>query len=288
MSGYKKPKKRLHREFVYLNVDTVINSLSAFEAGKVDEIIEKISEAREAGFQGGVGMGPTKVSGGRKKTANVEEELTRTRTNFSAFEEWHRYLDSESAFGELESWDLDTRDELEVGDTIRFIAHVKLTPIQRLLLTFIDFAGQASNPDSALKQPAAKVTETKKIARMMHQWMAGKDGGISVMISLAPLGTPSPAVFARLDEKYLVNGIGVLEGEYTVIAQVESLLDPGATVPAIRILRDTPPTPKETETITEALGTFVEPARALGVEIAPGDLSIAHPAVILHPIAIFR
>jgi hypothetical protein len=61
MSGYRKPKARLHREFVYLNHDTVLNSLSALEAGKVDEIIEKTSEAREGGLSASVTAGPVVV-----------------------------------------------------------------------------------------------------------------------------------------------------------------------------------------------------------------------------------
>ena len=48
---YKKPKSRLHREFLYLDNETIVNSLSALEAGKVDEIISKIDEAREGGLQ---------------------------------------------------------------------------------------------------------------------------------------------------------------------------------------------------------------------------------------------
>lgn len=49
----------------------IINSLSAFEAGKVDEIIEKVSEASEGGREGSIGYGPTKVAGNTKKTTNV-------------------------------------------------------------------------------------------------------------------------------------------------------------------------------------------------------------------------
>jgi uncharacterized protein YicC (UPF0701 family) len=100
MSGYSKPKTRLHREFLYLNHDTVINSLSAFESGKVDEIIEKVSEAREGGLEGSVGHGVAKVAGGKKKTSNIEEELKRTRTHFSAFEAWSRHLEEAGAFGQ--------------------------------------------------------------------------------------------------------------------------------------------------------------------------------------------
>ncbi len=86
MSGYKRPKVRLHQEFVYLNYDTVINALSAFEAGKVDEIIEKASKAQDGGMDAAIAIGPAKVGGGKKRQSTIQEELTRTRTWFSAFD----------------------------------------------------------------------------------------------------------------------------------------------------------------------------------------------------------
>lgn len=288
MSGYKKPKVRLHREFLYLNSDAVINSLSAFESGKVDEIIEKVSEAREGGIDVSLGYSATKLGAGKRKASNFEEELTRSRTNFSAFEAWYRHLKGEGALGELTAWDQETRNEIEVGDTIEFKASITLSPIQRVFLTFIDFANESSNPDSALKQPTTKVAETKKTARMMSGWMKGRGSGKSIMVSISPVGVDTPRVIARLDEANLVSGTQFVEGDFTVIAQVESLIKKGEAVPAIRILRETPPTPKETELITQALQGLIEPAAAFGIEIAADDITIVYPGVILNAVAIFR
>jgi hypothetical protein len=288
MSGYKKPKVQLHKEFLYLNHDTVINSLSAFEAGKVDEILEKVTEAREGGLGGTVGYGPAKASASKKKTSNVEEALTRSRTNFSAFEAWNTHLGEAGAFGELDEWNLETRNDIAVGDTIRFKAIVSLAPVQRMFLTFIDFAKQAADQDSIFKQPTEQLAKTKKTARMMSSWMSGRGEGKSIMISIQPVGESSPRVSARLDEEYLVSGTQFVEGEFTVIAQVESLIGTDEAVPAIRVLRETPPTPKETEVITDALANFIEPAAALGVEVTPDDITLRYPGVVFHPIAIYR
>lgn len=288
MSGYQKPKTRLHREFLYLNSDTVINSLSAFEAGAVDEIIEKVSEAREGGIEGGVASGLVKVSGGKRKASTVEEALTRSRTNFSAFEGWYRHLKDRDALGTFTEWDLGTRNDIEVGDTVEFKAHITLAPVQRMFLTYIDFANESSNPDSPLKQPTAKAAEAKKLARMMSGWMKGRGSGKNIMVSIAPLGIGVPRVIARLDEAYLVGGTQFVEGEFTVIAQVESLIAQGDAIPAIRVLRDTPPTPKETEIITEALQGFIEPAAEFGVEITADDITLGYPGVILNAVAIYR
>jgi hypothetical protein len=288
MSGYKKPKTRLHKEFIYLNFDTVVNSLSAFEAGKVDEILEKVTDTREGGLGASVGYGPAKVSGAKKKTSNVEEELRRTRTTFSAFEAWSSHLEAAGAFGEFLSWNLDTRNEVEIGDTVRFRATVQLSPLQGLFLTFIDFADQAGNQDSVFKRPTSELAGLKKQARLMSSWITNRDGSKSIMVTFHPLGQKEPPVYARLDERFLVNGLEFLDGEFTVIAQVESLIGEGDSVPAMRVLRETPPTPLEITTIATALESFIEPAAALGVEIRPDDLNFKYPGLIFHPIAIFR
>lgn len=71
MTGYQAPKIRHHREFLYLNHDTILNSLSALEAGKVDEIIQKVNEAREGGLEASVGVGPVRGGGRKKMSATV-------------------------------------------------------------------------------------------------------------------------------------------------------------------------------------------------------------------------
>lgn len=288
MAGYKRPVENLHREFTYLNHDSIINSLSAMEDGRVDEIIEKASAAREGGFNAGAQAGPVRAGGSKKKNLSTEEQLVRKRTMFSAFDAWYNFLSDRGGFGELSSWDLETREEIDAGDTIKFRAYVELNPLYKVLLTFISFADDASNPDSPLKQPAAKVAELKKTARMMRGWLSDANNNVNQLVHIQPLGSPYPKVVARLDESYLLAGSSGVEGEHTVIGQVEQLIEADAPVPVARVVRDTPPTPMETETMSKALGAFQEGAQALGVIIGEDDLTLKYPAVILKPIALFR
>lgn len=288
MGNYKQPKIRIHREFLYLNHDTIINSLSAFEAGKIDEIIRKASEATEGGMEGFLGYSSTKMGGKKSKTADIHEEMVSTRTKFSAFDAWFGNLDAAEAMGVLEGWDDETRDEIGVGHTIMLEGRVSLSPLYKVFSTFIGFANQASNPDSVFKQNAADVAGTKKTARMILGWMKGSGDSKNAMIDIAPFGVSHPRMVARLDEQYLVSGLQAVEGEYTIIAQVEALLNPGEKVPSIRVIRDTPPTPMETNTITDALQNMIQPAAELGVEVTEADITLEHPTVIMHPIAIFR
>ena len=285
MGTYKKPQKHLHREFMYLNHDTILNSLSALEAGKIDEIIQKVSEDKEGGLEAGIKSGPVKAGGGKKKATSVQEELVRTRTWFSAFDSWHKLLDGEEALGTFDEWDAEVRDALEVGDTIEFSAVVTLSPFHKVFRTFLSFAAESHKQDSPFYQKGPQQKETKMIARQITTLLGGS---ASVLVYIAPEGIDHPRMVAVLDEQFMVSPAESLEGRYTVIAQVEQLLEGSDSTSAIRILRDVPPTPLEVETISEAMEEIIEPAKALGVEVGPDDVTLSAPAVVVRPIAIFR
>lgn len=289
MGKYQKPKKQLHREFLYLDQETVMNSLSALESGAVDEIIQKANAAREGGFAGGLAIGPAEVSGSRKRTANVEEELVRTRTVFSAFDAWHKALSAEDAIGRFDEWDQEVRDQLSVGDTIEFSARTRLSPLHLVFRSFLSFAEQANTPGSLMQQKGPELQETKATAKQIVALMkGGPDRKGRISLYMAPCGQMTPLVVCSLSEEYLVRSGEDLEGEFRVIAQVEHLLKEGETIPAIRFIRDVPPTPMEVSTSAEALEGFKEAAEGLGVTIADEDILIPAPAVQVRPIAIFR
>src|ERR1039457_4088269 len=107
MAKYHKPDKKVHRGFYYLDDETVINSLSAVEAGKVDEVVSKVNSAREGGFGGGVGVYGAKVEAGKKVASAFEEEIVRTRTRFSIFELWYENLRNSKAIGTFDGWAAD-------------------------------------------------------------------------------------------------------------------------------------------------------------------------------------
>ena len=187
MAGYQAPKRRLHREFLYLDHETVLNSLSAIEAGKIDKIIQKVSQAREGGLEAALAAGPVRGGGKRKKVAEVEEELVKTRTWFSAFEEWYRHLSENGGIGMLyDAWDEDVRDALRVGDTLEFTADVTLAPLHKLIRTFVSFADRASSGMFG-ELEGAQLTETKESAAMMATWLGGSSKRMSLPVYLRPV-----------------------------------------------------------------------------------------------------
>jgi hypothetical protein len=288
MAGYRPPKKRLHREFLYLNHDTVLNSLSALEAGKVDEIIQKVVEAKEGGLEATVGTGPVRGGGGKKKKASIEEELVKTRTWFSAFDAWYAYLTDAESIGTFDKWDQDVRDALSVGDTLEFSAQLRLSPVHKVFRTFLSFAANAAKPEHVFAQKGMELTETKRTARMMVEWMGGSDRPTHLPMYLQPGGVVEPRIVAGLQDSYLVGGHESIEGTFTVIGQVSALLSADEAESPIRVIRDVPPTQAEVDVISEALTNFIEPARELGVEIDEDDITIRAPAVMLRPIAVYQ
>jgi hypothetical protein len=158
---YQKPKKNLHREFFYLNHDTILNSLSAFEAGQIDEILEKTTEASEGSVDGGVGFKGTRIGGVKKKQGSIHEELVKTRTRFSSFESWFSRLAEEGALGTFDEWDMEVRDEVAVGDTLHFSADVRVSPLFKMITAYSSFT---QTPQTfGLKQQG--LAEAKRISR---------------------------------------------------------------------------------------------------------------------------
>lgn len=288
MGSYKKPKQHLHHEFLYLNYETILNALSALEAGAVDEIILKTSEARDGGLEAGVSVGPAKAGGSKRRQASIQEELVRTRTWFSGFDGWYRTLKDRDAIGTFDVWDMEVRDAVAVGDTLEFKADIRLSPIHKLLATFLSYASSAGTPGSVFTVTPRELQEARKTAKMMEGWMSGRDGRRNLPVYLLPDGRGAPRIVARLDDKFIIGGLDAAEGTFTVVAQVDAVLRPGQEESVIRVIRDVPPTPKEVEVIIEAMSHFIKPAQELGVDLQPDDLMFAYPTVVVRPIAIYK
>lgn len=245
-------------------------------------------QAREGGFSVALSAGPADAGGNRKKTANIEEEMVRIRTVFSAFDAWYKHLDSEGALGRLNNWDLATRNELEVGDTIEFKARISLAPLHLLIRSFLSYATAAKALGSFFQQKGEELKETKATARLFHTLLGGKDAPHRLPTYMAPDEIAEPRIVARLEEQYLLDPKEEMGGVYRVIGQVDRLLEGEEEYSAIRIIRDVPPTPLEIKTVLEALANFIDPAKELGLELKSDDLSFPAPTVLLRPIAVFR
>lgn len=289
MAIYKRPSKKVHRGFVYLNDETVINSLSAVESGKIDEVVAKVNSAREGGFGGGVGIQGAKVEGAKKSTSGFEEEMVRTRTRFSVFDLWYRSLVEAKAIGQFDGWGADALMGVEVGDTVEFRAGLEVAPLQVLFRSFLWFADKAAATGNVFSQNGAELKETKAAAQNIRMMMGdANDEDEEVIVLATPDGDPGPVIAMPLRLKWLIGSLGQFGGKYSVIAQVERIVPGDEEFAALRLIRDVPPTPMEITTLREATANFNEPGQALGVTLPDDVVTIAGPALWLEPIAIFR
>lgn len=288
MSGYSKPKSRLHREFLYLNDSTVVNALSAIESGKVDEIIEQAKTSKGAGVEVGLGYGPAKIAAKRGRDSDVTANLVRTRTAFSAFDAWYRHLRDQEAMGDLSAWDEDTRNELDVGDTVELRARVEFSPIHKVFAIFLSYADKANRPDSFFTVDNRQLPGLKKVAAQARGMLRGADGATSSLVYIHPLGVNSPIMLANLSDLHFVGDRANIDGEYSVIVQISSLLTTSDKLPALRAISDAPRTSAEVDRVAESVDGLVEAAAQMGVTIQEEDKSFTYPTVVVHPIAIYR
>lgn len=178
--------------------------------------------------------------------------------------------------------------DVSPGDTVEFVAEVEVVPLETLFRLFLWFADQAATKGSMFEQKGPELQQTKNSARIMRQVLGGEDSSENALLVAAPVGDDGPLVAMTVDPQWLIGRLGEVGGRYTIVAQVEQILDPGEEIPALRLTRDVSPTPLELSTLKEVVSNFVEPAKELGVEISESASAVVGPALVVKPVAIYR
>jgi hypothetical protein len=286
---YQRPKERLHKGFVYLDDETVTNSLSAIEAGKIDEVLSKVSQTSRGGFGGSLaaGLGPAKadLKADKSSASELEETVRRTRTRFSIFEAWYETMTSRNGIGKFTGWGPDALRDVEPGDTVEFRGGLELSGLETIVRLYKWYAGMAETKGNVFSQPKEKMPEIRQARNVMNQMMGDSD---ETMVAAVPEGMSGPPVAMNMKEIWRIGPIGRLEGIYTVVAQVEQVLGAEDEWPAIRMLTDAPITPLELSTLKSVVGNFEDSSKAMGVQVSADDASVKGPALVLSPIAVFR
>lgn len=289
MSNYKKPQKNVHRGFFYLDDETVINSLSAMESGKIDEVVAKVNSAREGGFGGGVGIQGAKIEGAKKSNSAFEEEMVRIRTRFSVFELWYQSLVEAKALGSFDGWGASALADVRPGDTLEFRGHLEAAPLQTLLRLFLWFADKAKGQGHMFSQKGEELKGTKDAERTVRMMLGDpSDEEDQVVVLATPNGDAGPKVAMPIKTKWLIGKFGQFGGEYSVVAQVDRILTEGEKMPALRLTHEVAATQLEIDTLVESIQGYKDPANAMGVVITDEDAAISGPALWLEPIAIYR
>jgi len=303
MARYQKPKANRHRGFVYLDDDAVTDSLSALEAGKIDEVIAKISKARESGFKGEggadfsiAGKGVKAGAGGERSDSNShQEELIRKRTRFSIFEAWQAILSEQQALGVFTGWGPNILEDVSPGDTVRFNATIAMQPLQVMFRLFLWYWEASKKPGSPFKLSGEEQKSTKETAQLMQFLFLNSttSAGVSadddmVFVHAQPTGDPGPEVLMQLNRRWAVLPLGSMNGVYSVIGQVERVLKTGENYPAVRITYDVPVTQLEETLLRESVSGFTEAAQGIGLDVDDKAAFVPGPAMIVKPIGIYR
>lgn len=291
MALYKAPKERLHRDFFYLNDEVAINSLSALESGKVDEIVSKTTTAREGGFSGEVKIPVADIGVGasKKSSSEIEEEMVRTRTLFSIFDAWYHLMCEKKAIGTFDGWGKGALDGVEPGDTLEFRAALSQGPLQTVLRLFLWFADQAARDGNLFSQKGEARKTTVASSKNVRQLLGDvSDDDDEIPLLATPVGDPGPPVLLSVSRRWLIGRLGQLGGAFGVVGQVVQIVDEGEEYPVLRLTKDVSPTPLEIQTLKDAVQHFVEPAKGLGVEVEASESVIQGPVLVVKPIAIYR
>ncbi|MDO8732138.1 MAG: hypothetical protein Q7L55_06150 [Actinomycetota bacterium] len=287
MSNYRPPANRIHRGFFYLDDETVINSLSAVESGKIDEVAARVNSAREGGFGGGLGFSGVSLEASKKSSSEFEEEMVRTRTRFSVFELWYQTLKEGKALGSFDGWGPDALLNVASGDTVEFRAHLEIAPIQTLFRLFLWYVSKAKEQGHVMSAQGAELKSLKENERVIRMFLGdGEDD--QVVVIATPNGEAGPKVAMPIKTRWLIGRFGQLGGEYSIVAQVDRIVPESQEIPALRLTHDLAATSLEMTLLKEAIENFKEPAESMGITITDDDAAIAGPLLWLEPIALYR
>lgn len=169
---YEAPKKNPHRGFAYLDDDIVINSLSALESGKVDEVVEKINLAQERGMSVGLKVGTEGVGGSgesnKKRSESLQAEVIRRRTRFSVFELWYEALVSRQGIGRFNGWGPDALAGVEPGEVVEVRGRVEIVPLQVGFRMFLWFAGEVEKDNPLFTEVnSAEIANSASIIKFL-------------------------------------------------------------------------------------------------------------------------
>ncbi|WP_415977027.1 hypothetical protein [Rhodococcus sp. 077-4] len=285
-SYYNAPKHRVHRGFHYLDDETVINSLSAVESGKVDEVVAKVASAKEGGLSGKAGFTGLGIEGGKKSSTELEEQIVKVRTRFSIFEIWYQNLIEKEALGTFSGWNDRTYSLIRPGDTIEIRANVQIVPFQVLARLYFWYAEQAKIQGTPFSLKGEELKTTKETERIFKTFLGDDQNGVLTVIH--PIEGSGPPIYGLIDTTFLIGNLGDLYGEFTVLAQAEHSIPADESLPALRLTRQAPPTKMEMDTLKLAVTNFSESAQSFGLDWGENEAELLGPALSVKPIAIYR
>jgi hypothetical protein len=286
MATLQKPETKLHRRFLYLDGDDVINMLSALEGGDVDEILTRTGEDASSGKGGEIDLKVAKGKGSKNKSRRFEEEMKRKRTTHSATTALLRKLHEAHAIGVLDGdYDSEIYAELEAHMLLEFKANIRIHPLHQTISAIRALI--KSGP--ALGVEKSDIAELRVVLNLVEQLSQTGDAGKTFLAFASTSGTTDGyLLLLPIQEASLLVPLDDFGGEATFVAHVDRILGSDEEMMALRLLRNSPLLPMEQKGVREAVPGLVKVLNNLGIEAAEEEFILGEPAVLLKPVCIFK
>ena len=136
-------------------------------------------------------------------------------------------------------------------------------------------------------QKGEELKATREAERNFRMLFGSTDNPEYVVVA-QPDGDIGPPIVMRLPSQWMIEQIGDLSGPYTVVGQVNQVLQAGEQLPTLRLTRTAPPTPLELAALRESVDGMVAPAQGMGIVVSSSDAAVDGPCLSVTPAAIFR
>lgn len=293
VEGFKKPDRKARGKFVeylYLDADQTVASLSAFEGGLIEELRTLSEEESDKGGKigGAVGYGPLKAEGNLDKNqrARREEEVLLKRTGYSRITTLLDKLRGLDALGFIPGYTPDVYEQVEEGELYEFRAEIRLHPFHQFV-SYVQGIAQTGR-DWGMGDE-----ELDYIAKEAEDAFYGKNRNKTLLTAFANAEEAEPGykIAMSVKKENLLVDFEEFSGTATFVAQVQRKVAEGQKVPAARLVRKSPMvSPAEQQMMLRLVPALRDAPEAgdIGIEVTEEDILLSKPAIVVKPLCIYR
>jgi len=272
------------REFVYLDRQKVEDFVSDLLTGLPVERTE-VATSKPSEVGGNIGFAGTGISLKKGSKELTKEELMKA-TDVSLFKQLYQILEMEKRVKKLESFGIESWEQLGVGEFIEIKAEVELSALEKVfdLMKWIKDM-ELISPAKAKSKNAVQRQGWEFLIKYLDMLSGERE---TYNIRITPIIAPAEEfLFGASLPRTNIRAIKEeLAGEYTVFGRIQRKLAQGEKFSLFHLFPLGIQLPEQD--IDSFLDAFKEVTTLLGSPVRKEDLQISYPAIILTPVAIFR
>jgi hypothetical protein len=294
-------ERSAYARFLLIDEDDVINSMSALEGGKIDEILTKTREVRSKGVSAGMGthlptVGDARIKATDSQAGEYEEEVLRKRTVHSATVALLDALHEEEDIHRIQAnYGPEAYEQLQENMLLEVRAKIRVHPLHQAVSVLQRWAVFGNSLDLAEDPEDYADFDTDEFADFatkIEERFQDKDQREQVLLVFLETENASREyrLIVPIKKDHLLVPLDEFAGMATFVVQVEHILDEDEQVLAGRLNRNYPDVPPEIELARKTrsiLENLFEKQR-IGLKIDEKDVVLRKPSVVLRPICIYK